>query len=261
MPLPLLAIGAISSAISSLPSWYQAWKQDQQANELAKNLHRPDFEIPESEKAALENAKAVASMTRLPGQSGIEGKLERTAADEVANVERMGTGGANDINAASRIYSGLQTKENELGISAANMFLGNQGVLRNQLNTDAEWQNKKWAWDKQMPYINTANSIAALRGASTQNFNNAWQDVFGGGANLALGEYLKGGGVGNPGEVGKSITPAETPSTTIPLTQMADGAYGYQPEITSKYPLVQDQEFNFNTRPIMSSFDFNPSFR
>lgn len=192
MPLPLLAISAGASALSTLPNWYQSWKQSERADELAKGLKRPDFEIPKSELESLESAKAQAGMTRLPGQSAIEGRLDVNTANQIADIQRMGTGGPNDINAAARAYGMQQENENKLGIEASDMFLRNQDILRSELDENAEWQQKAWTWDKQMPYENTANAIGALRESSARNFDTAWKDLTGGVANLAMGEYLRG---------------------------------------------------------------------
>jgi len=265
MPVPLLAVAGLS-ALSSLPNWYQAWKQDQRADELAKGLKRPDFEIPQSELESLASAQAQAGMTRLPGQSGIEGQLENTAANEVANVERMGTGGANDINAASRVYSGLQGKQNELGIKASDMWLRNQDVLRSQLDQNAEWQQKKWEWDKQQPYENTAKAISALREGSARNFDTGWKDLFGGGANLALGEYLRGkdedlalklAGTKSEStqEEEKTVTPATNKLAAEAFKNWTDSNRSFQTinfddyPLASKYPLIKK-------RPIFDAFKY-----
>lgn len=261
-----LLVGAGLSALSTIPNWYQAWKQDQRADELAKGLKRPDFEIPQSELESLASAQAQAGMTRLPGQSGIEGQLENTAANEVANVERMGTGGANDINAASRVYSGLQGKQNELGIKASDMWLRNQDVLRSQLDQNAEWQQKKWEWDKQQPYENTANAISALREGSARNFDTGWKDLFGGGANLAMGEYLRGkdedlalklAGTkgGGTQEEEKTITPATNKLAAEAFKNWTDSNRSFQTinfddyPLASKYPLIKK-------RPIFDAFKY-----
>jgi hypothetical protein len=268
-----LAIGAGLSALSTIPNWYQSWKQSERADELAKGLKRPDFEIPKSELESLASAQAQAGMTRLPGQSGIEGQLESTAANEVANVERMGTGGANDINAASRVYSGLQGKQNELGIKASDMWLRNQDVLRSQLDQNAEWQQKKWEWDKQQPYENTAKAISALREGSARNFDTGWKDLFGGASNLALGEYLRGAG-GKIGDVAKkgSVNRLDF-NPNAGLTAENYGMGNNQPIIdpfqtnptVSGMNITNDMPFNLTpesmrvkNKPIFDAFNYQP---
>lgn len=260
MPVPLLAAAGLS-ALSTLPNWYQSWKQSERADELAKGLKRPDFEIPQSELESLASAQAQAGMTRLPGQSGIEGQLESTAANEVANVERMGTGGVNDINAASRVYSNLQGKQNELGVKASDMWLRNQDVLRSQLDQNAEWQQKKWEWDKQQPYENTAKAISALREGSARNFDTGWKDLFGGASNLALGEYLRGTG-GKIGDVTKTgngggVSP-EAYKILMDSNQINPTVSGGQ-NITNDMPFnLTPESMRVQNRPIFDAFNYKP---
>lgn len=230
MALPLLALGAAASAAGSLPKWYQAWKQSNLADEMQKDLKRPDFEIPQSEIESLQSAQAQAGMTRLPGQSAMEGRLDQNTANQINTIQRMGTGGANDINAASRAYGMQQEGENTLGLNAANMFLGNQQILRNELNQNAEWQNKQWQWDKQMPYETSARAIAALKQSSAENLNSAVGDITGGLSNMALAGYmgqtkgfdLSGNKTGSP-----VVT---TPATSETPGNLFGGNYGFSPK-------------------------------
>jgi len=244
-----LAIGAGLSALSTLPNWYQSWKQSERADELAKGLKRPEFEIPASEKAALASANAQAGMTRLPGQSAIEGRLDQNTANEVADIQRMGTGGPNDINAAAVAYGQQNTKENELGVNASNMYLNNQQILRGQLNQDAEWQNKKWEWDKKLPYENTAAAIGALRESSARNFDTAWKDLTGGGANLAMGEYLRGAGGLDLGGAKTAASGTANPNAISGMLQVP---------IAGESRLTPDQSFNLDVskRPIFDAFNY-----
>jgi hypothetical protein len=264
MPLPLLAVGAGLSALSTLPNWYQSWKQSERADELAQGLKRPDFEIPQSEIDSLNSAKAQAGMTRLPGQSAIEGRLDQNTANEISDIQRMGTGGPNDINAAARAYGMQQENENKLGIEASNMYLRNQDILRNQLDQNAEWQQKEWEWDKKMPYENTAAAIGALRESSARNFDTGWKDLLGGGANLALGEYLRGqggldlgktGGV-NPSTFSLVTDPLQNGPTQTPISRgMAIDGNFYNGGPTN------DQEIKIDRRPLFDAFTYGANFQ
>lgn len=264
MPAPLLAVSAGLSALSTLPNWYQSWKQSERADELAQGLKRPDFEIPQSEIDSLNSAKAQAGMTRLPGQSAIEGRLDQNTANQIADIQRMGTGGPNDINAAARAYGMQQEGENKLGIEASNMYLRNQDILRSQLDQNAQWQQKAWEWDKKMPYENTAAAIGALRESSARNFDTGWKDLLGGGANLALGEYLRGqggldlgktGGV-NPSTFNLITDPLQNGPTQTPISRgvTIDGNF-YNGGPTN------DQEIKIDKRPLFDAFTFGANFQ
>lgn len=191
MALPLMVPIAISMA-QSIPNWVAGFEQRNLAKKLQGELNRPEFEIPEAADKALRSAETQAGMTRLPGQSGIEGRLDQTTANQIDMIERMGPGGPTSLNAASMAYGNQQSKENELGIAAAENWNRNQEGLRRELAQMSEWEYKKWAWDKKMPYENKADAIRALTEGSMRNFDNAAKDVFGGAANMLLADSLYG---------------------------------------------------------------------
>lgn len=193
----------IPLATTLLSSGYDLWQANQQgkrADELQRNTVRPLFNIPESEKKSLLSAEEQARMTRLPGQSAIEGRLDQTTANQVNMVERMGTGGATSINAASRAYGMQQDKENELGIAAANMRLNNQQILRDELDENAQWQNKAWEWDTANPYMQKMAAIAALREAQLRNRNTGVKNLIGGLGNTAMMGAMGDDGVTGGGD-------------------------------------------------------------
>lgn len=250
MPLPLAVPIALSLA-QSIPNWMAGIKQNRLANDLQSELKRPDFEIPESQTQALNSAKNQASMTRLVGQSGIEGRLDQTTANQLDSIERLGVGGAMGLNAASQAYGNQQAKENELGVAASQQWTRNQDVLRSQLDRMSEWEFKKFVWDKQLPYQNKAEAIAALREGSMRNIDSAVKDTFGGAANMLLADSLYGNKdlswvdrmFGGSGE------------TKLMNQQGVDE--NAKPDITTTfeetYPLAR--EFSLNTKPLWSQFD------
>jgi hypothetical protein len=189
MAIPL-ALPIALSAMSSIPNWMAAFNQNKQADQLRSELQRPDFEIPESANRALQSAETQAGMTRLPGQSAIEGRLDQATANQVDMVERMGIGGPTSINAASQAYGMQMGKENELGIAAASNWNQNQATLRDQLGRMSEWEFKKWNWDKRLPYENKADAIRALTEGAMRNADAGAKDLFGGAANIALSAYM-----------------------------------------------------------------------
>ncbi len=206
------ALPLIASVATGAYDWWVGNKQSNRADQLAKDNVRPTFEIPTSEQESLESARKQAEMTRLPGQSAIEGRLDRTTADQVAMVERTGVGGPTSINAASRAYGMQQDKENELGIAAAQMRLKNQDILRGELDENAEWQNKAWNWDTGEPYLQKQQAIAALKEAGMRNKNTAFKNIIGGASYAGLlgmsgeggGDFFGSGGNGNYSQDGTS---------------------------------------------------------
>lgn len=274
MGLPLIVpIGL--SMMQSIPNWMAGIKQSRTADKLQSELQRPEFEIPESQKQALQSARNQASMTRLPGQSAIEGRLDQTTANQIDMIERMGTGGAMGLNAASQAFGNQQSKENELGVAAADNYNRNQQMLRGQLDRMSDWEFKKWTWDKQLPYQNKAEAIAALREGSMRNFDNAAKDTLGGAANMLLADSLYGNkdlswvdrmfGGGkeesfNNGQGGPGVTPnilsfdAKKALSENPFRPTQPTGERVSPSFEETYPLARELNM-VGQNPIWSKFD------
>lgn len=140
---------------------------------------RPEMEIPESAQAALGSAELQSTMTRLPGQASIEGRLDRVTANTLNTIERLGDSPVANVNAAARAYGNQLDKETELGIKGGEMWLRNQDVLRTEQNRMANWEQKKWQTNEMDPYMSKVAAISAMRGAGIQNLTGGLQDILG----------------------------------------------------------------------------------
>lgn len=171
---------------STISQSQTAIDQRHQAKELEKNNIRPIYTTPASETEALRLARLASEndISRLPGQAGIEGRLDQTTANQISMLERMSMGGPDLINAASIAYGNQQQAENQLGVEAArysadvNRF--NDQNYQRQLGIDADYQDKAWDWNFRMPYDQRYALMQALKGASQQNSNESWNTSVGG---------------------------------------------------------------------------------
>lgn len=196
-PLTMMLLGTGISALSSIPQWLTGDKQDDRADELGKNLVRPKAELASGYADALKSAEEQAKMTRLRGQSAIEGRLDQTTANQVAMLERLSLGGADMINGSSRAYGNQQDKENQLGIAASDMWSHNQDVLRNEQHIVGDQENRIWDINELQPYENTAAAIQALKEGAIRNKSSALKNVFGSLGNGIVGAGLTQSGTGN----------------------------------------------------------------
>ncbi len=210
-------IGLGLGALSSIPQWITGYSQGNRADQLANGLVRPEFKIPQAEEDALASAKAQAAMTQLPGQAAIEGRLDQTTANTVANIQKMGIGGSTAINGAGVAYGNQLGAENNLGIAGAQMRLNNQQILRDQEGKMADWEGKQQDWNTLDPYMQKVNTIQALREGQIRNENSAWKNLFGMGANFFGGmagekkdnmDWLNGFGGGSNGMSSSQADPS-----------------------------------------------------
>lgn len=208
----------LASAVSNLPGMVLGGSQLMKSNRM--NPVRPEYEIPESEKRALGVAEGLASQTRLPGQSAIEGRLDQTTANSLATIERMGYGGASDINAASRAYGNQQDKETELGVAAAGFNIQNQKNLEQALNKMAVYEDKQWQINEQQPFLDDSRAKAALYEGGMQNLVGGFKDTAGGVSNILLADAMKTGGYQQQMNIQTQPQP-ESPGVTV--TPATDG--------------------------------------
>lgn len=189
-----ITAGLVLGAVSQIPQWLSGNEQEKKALLMERNLRRPQYEIPESQRRSLMSAEEQSKMTRLPGQSGIEGRLDQSTANTLAMLERLGSGGSGMINTAGRAYGNQMDAENELGIKASDMYLRNQDILRNELSKMGEYENRAWEWNEMRPYIEKANAISALKEGGMRNKDAAWKNIFGMGSSYLLNSATGGGG-------------------------------------------------------------------
>lgn len=208
-PMEWMALAGLSSTASAIPQWLTGDKQESQANELSKTLSRPLATTAPGYTEALESATKQSQMSRLPGASGIEGRLDQNTAGQISEIERLSDSPVMAINAASSAYSNQQAKENELGVDSANMSLHNADVLRNEEHVMGEQENRNWDYNEREAYDQKAAAIRALNNASINNKNSFWKNLFGSGANYALAAGMHGnnpvGDINTTG--GEKVTP------------------------------------------------------
>lgn len=94
--------------------------------------------IPPSLNSALNNAQVQSSATRYAGQGQDESNIERTAANEVSNLQRSSTSGTNVINGAAGIYGNANNKYAQVRAKGAQIRFQNQGVTNNLLLQKAQ---------------------------------------------------------------------------------------------------------------------------
>ena len=189
-----------------------------------KQPNRPKFDIPDSAEAALANAESQALLNRLPGQSAIEGRLDRVTANTLNTLERVGDSPVSTINAASRAYGNQLDRETELGIKGAEMQLANQNILRSEQNRMAQWENQQFKFDEVDPYMTKMAQISALKGAGLTNLTGGLQDVLGVLAKFGLANPATNAATGaaTDGDASKSgLVPA--------LGDLPSGIYGSNP--------------------------------
>jgi hypothetical protein len=144
-----------------------------EAKKLKKELEaaggRPQYEAPAAARESLNNARMLASMTRLPGQDQMEANLGQNSAQAISNVKDYAGGGVGAMAAVAGINQNQNQATADLGIQAANFRATNQKALQGSLNEFSGYQDKAFELNKFNPYLEKAAAIRALYASGRQN--------------------------------------------------------------------------------------------
>ena len=158
--------------------------QSHKAKKLA-NTPRPEYQIPQGQVEALNNAKYMASQTELPGQNIMQQKIDQGSAGALANLKDVSqSGSALGSNIAS-IYRGNVGAQNQLNLAGAQNWNANQQNLRGELNNMATAQDKQWTINKFDPYKNNMAAASAMREGAFRNATAGVTDLAAAGAGAA----------------------------------------------------------------------------
>lgn len=224
------AVGSATVTLGAV-EYYNANKQKKKAEALAKEneSNRPTYAIPSSIESYLTDAQKEAAM-------GMPEDVRQRYLDQIKRTT------------AYALQSGVRTGGGIQGVSAAQMNMNDananlatmdaQAIEQHKANLAAAklnyapYQDKAFAYNKDMPYQNNALAIRSLLGASEQNKNTALQTVTSG-----VNTGVSGIGTGNrtnPDDTTDPIPPTatnyytSTPNTVQTQQQWQNSnPYGY----------------------------------
>lgn len=154
-------IGLIGAGVGSLFGIGQMMK----ANRLEKNLTMPTYQVNQN----LANNYAIANNMAnvgLPAQqyNNILNQNNQNLASILASASRSGR----TLGVGSLLRQANQATQN-LNIADAQARNQNQRLAMQQGQVLAQEERNAWNWNFRDPYLRTAQRIASLRGAGTQN--------------------------------------------------------------------------------------------
>lgn len=202
----------ISQGASAAINLGKAAHQAHKANKLGATP-RPEYNIPQSQIEALNNAKYMASQTELPGQNIMQQKIDQGSAGALSNLKDVSQSGSALGSNIANIYRGNVTGQNQLNLAAAQNFNNNQGILRTELNNMAPFEQKQWEINEFDKYKNNMAASSAMREGAFRNLSAAGSDIAAGVSGAANMKYWDN--QLNPSKGGVKTGPA---STVVPLT-------------------------------------------
>jgi hypothetical protein len=126
--------------------------------------NRVDYTRPEEVDEAGRIVRLRASNPFLPGQNLMEQNVMGATADTVNNIQDMG--GVSDLYMAQRNQNAAM---NDIGIQSAANNMKNEMALLNQLTTEADYTDKEFDYNVNIPYQEKRQDALSRIGAGMEN--------------------------------------------------------------------------------------------
>lgn len=170
-------IGAGLTAVAGIGQMIAGGIQSKRGRkDLAEiEANRVDYTRPEEVDEAGRIVRLRASNPFLPGQNLMEQNVMGATADTVNNIQDMG--GVGDLYMTQRNQNAAM---NDIGIQSAANNMKNEMTLLNQLETEADYTDKEFDYNVNIPYQEKRQDALSRIGAGMQN-------LFGGMSTLASG--------------------------------------------------------------------------
>lgn len=166
--------------------------QQIKGNKLAKNLVRPQYQIPQAEQQYLQNAESMASNNQFPGQQRAENNVYAGTSQALNSAKGASSSSADFLSGITGINGNQQNALGDIATKGLEYQDQNKQRLNNALMSMAGYQDKQFEINQYQPFIDQSNAARALKQAGKENISNA----FGNAAKTAsiLGDTNKSSG-------------------------------------------------------------------
>lgn len=210
-----ITIGIGTKLIGSAISGIQGLIQGGKARKLAKKNIRPEYEIPKEIEQNLRMAKTRANNGLSSAEYGkaINGIWRNRNAALASAQDRRG--GLSAVSTTNQLANDATTS---LDVADARERKDNERFLMGQNQVMAGYKDKAWDYNKRQKFMENADAIRALYGASRENGKNALNGLMSAGQDYAFGgsggfgngsKRSYGNGEWNPGWRSKKRTPQD----------------------------------------------------
>lgn len=180
-----IGIGAGIGLASSLIGGIFGGSQLRKANRLERNNVLP---IAQVNSNILQNQAMARQMSQIGLASQQYNNALQQQQSNLSNVLNVSSRSGQNIPVAGLLRQANQATQN-LNIQDAQARQQNQRLLMQQNQAVAQEEQRVWNWNKAQPYLRTAQQVASLRNAGTQNIFGALGNV----SQLAMGGAFDGG--------------------------------------------------------------------
>jgi len=192
-----LPIGLIASL--AIPALFNLGKSIVGGRALSKiNRNRPSaptYSIPPAVHSYLAQ-KQLQAQRGLPGQDVIESQIGANVAGTIGDVNRAASSSAAALGAVTDVRSGAQDAIRDLGVRSAEYQARQQDEAADAQRYMADYQEKEWEYNKNLPYQRKMNEWMSNRNAAMSNLwgglEGIGSSVIQGAGNIAYQQQMQG---------------------------------------------------------------------
>lgn len=223
-------VASLVQAAVGVAQMVQAGKQNREAKRLAKNLIRPDYEIPQEYRDNLALAESMAGQ----GLSDAAMEVYKTNANNTltSSVDAILRGGGS-VNNISDLYDTAENNFASLAALEDELRFKRQQVLMDQNEQMAQQRTTQWQVNEYAPYQDQKQLIAHLRGQAN---NNQWAGINTVGS--AVGNFAMALPWDMPTGGGNRAAASAAPDA--PYFGSADGRVGVNPQMPGYAQSIQN---------------------
>ena len=165
MALPFLAAIAPEILSAGLGAF-----QTVQGNKFGR-IERPEKQISDSDKEALNISRSLATTREAPGVTGAKRELDAGVSEALDVARRTG-----NVDIAT-MYGNKTKALLELSDTNVNFNNASMAALVGDLQQMGDKEDQVWDYNVNQPYQNQVQTAAALKGAGVQNISNSLNDI------------------------------------------------------------------------------------
>jgi len=146
-------------------------------DEAAKNVHRPDYQIPQEVFQNQAMYEAMAKSSRVPGQANIENQIGQNTAQSINASQKAAGSSADALASVGKIQQNALNQYGQLGQMGAEFQQQNIDKLAAARGETADYRQQAFDYNKNQPYQIAFGQNQKLQDQNRQDNQNITNDV------------------------------------------------------------------------------------
>lgn len=168
---------AVGGVIGGAAGFFKGKKDKKEADAAQSFFDKNKYEIPESVKAALQNAERQASGVRLPAEDMRRAQMQQVTAQGLGAAQNVATS-ASDVQAMlAQVYGQQMMGEQNMAIEGAQRYDENQAQLQRAQMLMGGYEDIEWQQNVLAPYNQMINQASLNQQQRAQEMSSVFNTI------------------------------------------------------------------------------------